>query len=404
MQVLEDLSQPYQIIDFTWPIGFYSDGIHAGLRKHKLDLGWLYSKVPAQAAGVYTTNQFKAAPTLTTAHLIKTNHQLQAMVMNSAIANSCTGALGLKNAQLTQEIAAAQLAIDPDLVGIASTGLIGEQLPMAKLTAGIHKLALTKNDALTSAVLTTDTHSKTISVQLQLSGEIVTISGFCKGSGMIHPNMCTMLGFITTDANIQAETLQQLLSTETETTFNQITVDGDTSTNDMVVALANGLAANQLIEPATENYEKFAAAFHEIMVYLAKAIAQDGEGASKLVEVTVEHAANEADAKKVAKAIVGSNLVKAAIFGQDPNWGRLVAAIGQTDAKLDIAHLNLSLNGIPLVEQSQASNSDPKILAHSMTQHQINIVVNLNVGNARGQAWGCDLTYQYVKINANYHT
>ncbi|MFD1671229.1 bifunctional glutamate N-acetyltransferase/amino-acid acetyltransferase ArgJ [Agrilactobacillus yilanensis] len=404
MKVINQTAADFKIIDFTWPAGFYADGIHAGLRKQKLDMGWLYSSVPATAAGVYTTNQFQAAPTQVTKKMIQTHHQLQALVLNSAIANSCTGALGLKNAQTTQQLAADVLEIDPELVGVASTGLIGAQLPMPKIAAGLQKLQLTKNDKLPEAILTTDTKAKTISVALKLNGQVVTISGFCKGSGMIHPNMCTMLGFITTDANIEAEALQTLLSEDTESTFNQITVDGDTSTNDMVVALANGLADNTMIETDTKDYQKFGAAFHYIMAYLAKHIAADGEGATKLIEVNVNHSASTEEAQAVAKTIVGSNLVKSAIFGHDPNWGRIIAAIGQTKAVVDVAHVSVWLNGLPLIVDSVAADTEVAVLEKAMDTNQIQIDVDLNAGPAKGQAWGCDLTYNYVKINASYHT
>lgn len=404
MKVMHPATKVFQKITFTWPAGFYADGIHAGLRKEKLDLGWLYSSVPATAAGVYTTNQFQAAPTQITKGLIQKNQQLQALVLNSAIANSCTGPQGLKNGQLTQTLAAQNLGIDPELVGIASTGLIGAQLPMSKIAKGLQQLHLTKNEKLPQAILTTDTKPKMITVQLQLTGQTVTISGFCKGSGMIHPNMCTMLGFITTDANISAQALQTLLSTDTEATFNQITVDGDTSTNDMVVALANGLADNTMIETDTADYEKFAQAFHAVMADLAKHIAADGEGATKLIEVNVQHAADQTEAQMVAKAIVGSNLVKSAIFGQDPNWGRIIAAIGQTRAQVDVAHVCVWLNDAPLILDSQAAGTPLKRLQQVMQRHVINITVDLHAGQATGQAWGCDLTYNYVKINASYHT
>ncbi|MCH4170923.1 MAG: bifunctional glutamate N-acetyltransferase/amino-acid acetyltransferase ArgJ [Lactobacillus sp.] len=404
MKVMAPTTKTYEKIEFTWPAGFYSDGLHAGLKHEKLDMGWLYSSVPATAAGVYTTNQFKAAPTTITQQLIKENHQLQALVLNSAIANSCTGEEGFQNAAKTQELAAAALNIEPSLIGIASTGLIGAQLPMDKIAAGIAQLQLTKNDKVTKAVLTTDTKAKTITVQLHLNGQVVTISGFCKGSGMIHPNMCTMLGFITTDAAISHEALQTLLSDQTESTFNQITVDGDTSTNDMVVTLANGLADNLEIQTDTKDYDKFASAFHAVMAYLAQHIAGDGEGATKLVEVNVAHAATTKEAQQVAKAVVGSNLVKSAIFGKDPNWGRIVAAIGQTQAKVDVAHLSVWLNQLPLVEDSHAAATPEAKLAASMGKKTIQIDVDLNAGLANGQAWGCDLTYNYVKINASYHT
>jgi glutamate N-acetyltransferase/amino-acid N-acetyltransferase len=389
---------------YTWPQGFYSDGLNAGLREGKKDMGWLYSEVPAAAAGVYTTNQFQAAPTKLTKQTIEATHHLQAMIMNSANANSCTGVQGTQNAALMQAWTAQKLGIAPELVGVASTGIIGEQLPMGVIEAGLDHLQLTKNDAVTTAILTTDLHPKTISIQFELDGQTVTMSGFAKGSGMIHPNMATMLGFVTTDAQIAGDQLQKLLSQEVDETFNQITVDGDTSTNDMVVALANGMANNQTLTPDQEDYDTFVAAFHQVLSFLAQSIAQDGEGASKLVETDVIGALNHDEAQMVAKAIVGSNLVKAAIFGEDPNWGRLMGAIGQTDAHVDVDHVSIWFNGLLIVKNSQAALFDAAEMKASLGESVVKIKVDLNSGEGTGQAWGCDLTYQYVKINAAYHS
>lgn len=394
----------HQLDTYTWPNGFYGDGINAGLRKVKKDLGWLYSEVPAAAAGVYTTNQFQAAPTKLTKQTINLNHQLQAVVMNSANANSCTGPQGTKNAKLMQQLAADKLNLDADLVGVASTGIIGEQLPIDKVTAGIKQLQLTKNAAVTEAVLTTDKHPKTISVSFEIDGKPVTMSGFAKGSGMIHPNMATMLGFVTTDAAIAGVQLQQLLSQEVDETFNQITVDGDTSTNDMVTVLANGIAQNEPLTPTHADYPTFVTAFHQVLSFLAKSIAEDGEGATKLVEANVNGAINHDEAQMVAKAIVGSNLVKSAIFGEDPNWGRLMGAIGQTNAHVDLEHVSIWLNNLAIVQNSQAAIFDQQQMKKSLGNNVVTIKVDLNNGSASGQAWGCDLTYQYVKINASYHS
>ncbi|MBM9560395.1 bifunctional glutamate N-acetyltransferase/amino-acid acetyltransferase ArgJ [Limosilactobacillus fermentum] len=388
---------------FTWPKGFYADGIHAGLKEEKEDLGWLYSKVPAAAAGVYTTNQFQAAPTKLTKQTVNLDHQLQAVVMNSANANSCTGPQGMVNAKTMQHLAAKKLGLTDQLVGVASTGIIGEPLPMDKITNGISQLSLTKSAAVTEAVLTTDKHPKSISVQFEFNNEPVTVTGFAKGSGMIHPKMATMLGFVTTDAKIDGVALQQLLNQQVDETFNQITVDGDTSTNDMVLVLANGMAQTSPVTTDPAGYALFAAAFHQVLSFLAKSIAKDGEGATKLVEADVLHAYNHDEAQMVAKAIVGSNLVKAAIFGEDPNWGRLMVAIGQTKAHLDTNHVDVWLNDQPVVKDSQAYLIDPQVVASHLHENQVNVKVDLHNGKALGQAWGCDLTYQYVKINASYH-
>ncbi|BDZ29949.1 bifunctional glutamate N-acetyltransferase/amino-acid acetyltransferase ArgJ [Lactiplantibacillus sp. WILCCON 0030] len=402
MQVLT--TQKFQTVAFQWPAGFYSDGIHIGLRKAKKDFGWLFSKVPAAAAGTYTTNQFQAAPTKLTKNMINQDHQLQGLLLNSAVANSCTGQQGWDNALQEQRWLANKLAVAPSLIGVASTGLIGAQLPMDLIKNGLPQLTPTKSDAVTYAVLTTDKQPKTISVQCELSGKLVTITGFAKGSGMIHPKMATMLGFVTTDAQVDGDLLQTMLSDNVESTFNQITVDGDTSTNDMVVTLANGLADNPTLVPETTDYEIFNQALHAVLGQLAQQIAADGEGATKLVECNVLHAANEADGQKVAKAIVGSNLVKAAIFGEDPNWGRIISTIGATDAAIDIATVDIAMNGMKLVTDSLAVPFDEAAVKATLQQAKIMIDVDLHHGSAHGQAWGCDLTYNYVKINASYHT
>jgi len=404
---IEKTETTYEVTPFTWPTGYKADGVHVGLRKNptKKDMGWLYSEVPAQAAGTYTTNQFQAAPTKLTKQSINQEHLLQAVVMNTANANSVTGKQGMIDAKKMQALAADKLQIDHDLVGVASTGIIGEPLPMDLIAKGVKKLQLLDNDYVTEAVLTTDTHTKTMTTKVTLDGKVVTISGFCKGSGMIHPKMATMLGFVVTDANVADGALQEMLSQQVDATFNQITVDGDTSTNDMVVTMANGLADNEPIEnDDSENSQKFISAYNAVLTHLAQEIAGDGEGSTKLVEVNVEHAANHDDAQKVAKAIVGSNLVKAAIFGEDANWGRIIAAIGQTNAKVDIDHTSVWLNDLSLVTDSHTAYFDEDVMKQSLTENKITILVDLNAGDATGQAWGCDLTYNYVRINATYRS
>ena len=389
---------------YTWPQGFYSDGLNAGLREGKKDMGWLYSEVPAAAAGVYTTNQFQAAPTKLTKQTIEATHHLQAMIMNSANANSCTGVQGTQNAALMQAWTAQKLGIAPELVGVASTGIIGEQLPMGVIEAGLDHLQLTKNDAVTTAILTTDLHPKTISIQFELDGQTVTMSGFAKGSGMIHPNMATMLAFITTDAQISEELLQEILADKTETTFNQITVDGDTSTNDMVLVLANGLAENPVIEKNSKAFEQFVAMFQLVSETLAKKIAKDGEGATKLIEAQVVGALNGSEARLVAKKVVGSSLVKTAMFGEDPNWGRIICAVGYAGSQTDPEKIDMWIGDQQLLKNSQPQEFDETIMKQTLEKEKINITVDLNIGEQSGQAWGCDLTYKYVEVNALYHT
>ncbi|KRM92104.1 bifunctional ornithine acetyltransferase N-acetylglutamate synthase protein [Liquorilactobacillus cacaonum DSM 21116] len=387
---------------FAWPKGFYSDATHIGLKNQKLDFGWIYSKVPAKTAGVYTTNKFCAAPTAKTKEIVSKNHELQAIIANSAIANSCTGLQGENDVLTEQALVAKRLDISPELVGVASTGLIGAFLPMDKIEKGISELTLATNTDITKAILTTDTKAKIISVDFDIQGIPCKISGFAKGSGMIHPKMATMLAFVTTDIAIADNTLQPLLSELTDITFNQITVDGDTSTNDMVLTLANGLAGNAPIKENSPDYQLFKAALHFVLQKLAQKIAADGEGATKLVESNVLNAQSSSDAQKIAKAIVGSNLVKAAIFGADPNWGRIISTIGATSADFNPKTIDIKINEFPVVQQSLAVDFDEAQISNSLKKDIITLTVNLNDGDFAGQAWGCDLTYDYVKINATY--
>ena len=389
---------------FQWPIGFYSDATAAGIKPGKKDMGWIYSQSPASAAGVYTTNQFQAAPTALTKETINTSHKLQALIMNSGIANSCTGVQGQKDALAMQKMAAKGLSIDPSLVGVASTGVIGEFLPVDLLSKAVTKLKLTDSTDLTKAILTTDKRPKTITIKMQIGQTQVTMTGFCKGSGMINPRLATMLGFITTDAKIDGELLQKTLSAGVDDTFNQITVDGDTSTNDMVVVMANGEAKNPAIQQGSEDYETFTTGLNKVLSHLAQAIAGDGEGSTKLVQADVTGAKSHFDAQKAAKAVVGSNLVKAMIFGADANWGRVLAAIGKTDVDLDVDGVSISINGYPMVKNSQALAIDETPISESLKNPKVEIHVDLGVGNESGTAWGCDLTYKYVQINASYRS
>ncbi|OOF39614.1 bifunctional ornithine acetyltransferase/N-acetylglutamate synthase [Rodentibacter rarus] len=389
---------------FCWPKGYSSDAVHAGLRYSKLDLGWVVSDVVANAAGVYTTNKICAAPTSITKNLVKKTQQLQAIVMNSGFANACTGEQGVKDVLLEQQWVSEKLGISADLVGVASTGLIGTALPMDKMRQGITKLEKTQNDLITQAILTTDTKTKTLCLRIEIEGKPCTITGFAKGSGMIHPNMATMLAFVVTDCAIEANTLQSLLSELTEQTFNQITVDGDTSTNDMVLLMANGKAGHQQINEQSTDYPLIKQAYQFMLTELAKMIAQDGEGATKLIEVNVQGAKTIEEARIAAKSIVGSSLVKSAIFGADPNWGRIVSALGASQIHLDPATVSVNINQISVVKKGQAANFDPNEVSEALKSAVIFIDVFLQVGNAQGQAWGCDLTYEYVNINASYAT
>lgn len=396
-----------KIIDGTIasPLGFSADGLHAGFKKKKLDFGWIVSEVPASVAGVYTTNKVIAAPLLVTKASIQKSQKLQAIVVNSGVANSCTGQQGLDAAYEMQRLTAQKLKIEPDLVGLASTGVIGEQLPMDALKNGLSRILVSgKAEDFAEAILTTDTCTKTCVVTEEFGSDLVTMAGVAKGSGMIHPNMATMLAFITCDANISSATLQAALSQHVETTFNQITVDGDTSTNDMVLVMANGCRQNEEILPDTEEFEKFSKMLRYLMADLAKKIAKDGEGATKLIEVNVRHAKDEQSGRMIAKSVVGSSLVKTAIFGQDPNWGRILAAIGYAGADVSVDDIDIWIEGIPVMQASSPVAFDPEETSDAMAGELLTLTIDLHDGDAEAQAWGCDLSYDYVKINALYRT
>ena len=396
-----------KIIDGTIasPLGFSADGLHAGFKKKKLDFGWIVSEVPASVAGVYTTNKVIAAPLLVTKASIQKSQKLQAIVVNSGVANSCTGQQGLDAAYEMQRLTAQKLKIEPDLVGLASTGVIGEQLPMDALKNGLSQILVSgKAEDFAEAILTTDTCTKTCVVTEEFGSDLVTMAGVAKGSGMIHPNMATMLAFITCDANISSATLQKALSQPVESTFNQITVDGDTSTNDMVLVMANGCRQNEEILPDTEEFEKFSKMLRYLMADLAKKIAKDGEGATKLIEVNVRHAKDERSGRMIAKSVVGSSLVKTAIFGQDPNWGRILAAIGYAGADVSVDNIDIWIAGIPVMQASSPVAFDPEETSDAMAGELLTLTIDLHDGDAEAQAWGCDLSYDYVKINALYRT
>lgn len=387
------------------PLGFSADGLHAGFKKRKLDFGWIVSEVPASVAGVYTTNKVIAAPLIVTRQSVKKAKKMKAIVVNSGVANSCTGVQGMEDAYTMQKWTAKKLGVEPDLVGVASTGVIGDLLPMDTLKTGLSKLVVNGNsDDFSKAILTTDTMVKTVAVTEKFGRDEVTMAGVAKGSGMIHPNMATMLAFITCDANISSETLQLALSQNVETTFNQITVDGDTSTNDMVLVMSNGCTLNKEILPNTPEFDKFSAMLNYVMQELAKMIAKDGEGASKLIEVNVKNAPNALDARMMAKSVVGSSLVKTAIFGEDPNWGRILAAVGYAGVDVPVDNIDIYLGDVPVMLKSSPVEFEAEEMQDVMHEDEITITVDLHAGEAQGKAWGCDLSYDYVKINALYRT
>ena len=387
------------------PLGFSADGLHAGFKKKKMDFGWIVSEVPASVAGVYTTNKVVAAPLLVTKEAVEKSQKMRAVVVNSGCANSCTGQQGLEDAYTMQKWTADKLGVEPETVAVASTGVIGELLPMDTLKKGLSKLVVNGNaDDFSKAILTTDTDIKTVAVTEMFGRDEVTMAGVAKGSGMIHPNMATMLAFITCDAVISSETLQLALAQTVEKTFNQITVDGDTSTNDMVLVLSNGCTLNKEILPDTADFEKFTAMLNFVMQDLAKKIAKDGEGATKLIEVNVINAPKEEDARMMAKSVVGSSLVKTAIFGEDPNWGRILAAVGYAGVDVPVEHIDIKLGDLPVMLDSTPVSFDEEEMADVMQADQVTITVDLHAGEALGRAWGCDLSYDYVKINALYRT
>ncbi|MFT8470804.1 MAG: bifunctional glutamate N-acetyltransferase/amino-acid acetyltransferase ArgJ [Oenococcus sp.] len=392
-----------EILDkLIWPKGFSSDGLHANLRHNpdKPDLGWIVSDVAADAAGVFTLNQFPAAPVVLTQATVKKSQKLQAVIVNSANANSFTGQQGYENALSEQEIVAKKLGIEPDLVAVSSTGIIGEQLPMAKMMTGIAQLQKSQSTQIAQAIMTTDTKEKVAALQFGKA----TMTGMAKGSGMIHPNMGTMLSFICTDASIDGQLLQKLLRELTEITFNQITIDGDTSTNDMLLVLANGQSQEAEILAGSPEYDEFKEALYLVMKDLAIKIAEDGEGASKLVTANVSGSGDNLQARMIAKKIVGSNLVKAAAFGEDPNWGRVIDAIGNAGVDLQAGQIALAINQVPVIDQGEIVAENLPALEAAVKSKKIVFDVSAGQGLGKGQAWGSDLTYDYVKINAMYRT
>lgn len=390
------------------PLGYYASGVYSGVKRKRNDLGAIYSEVPAQAAGVYTLNVVQAAPLKVTKEALAEEGVLQAVIINSGNANACTGEQGLQDAYDMQRLIADHFDIPTDYAAVASTGIIGEAMPMDKIKAHIPNLRVgkTPEDAANfgQSILTTDTFNKSTCFRTEVNGRTVTMGGAAKGSGMIEPNMGTMLGFITTDANVPAEHLHAALKEVTNKTFNCITVDGDTSTNDMVLVLANGLADDEALTPAHPDWIRFMQLLEITCQELAKAIARDGEGASKLIEVSVTGAATEEDAKKVAKSIVGSSLVKTAVFGSDANWGRIIAAVGYSGADVNPDTIDTWIGPIQLLDKSVPTVFSEEEATAYLENDTVTIKVHLNNGSAHSKAWGCDLTYDYVRINASYRT
>lgn len=392
----------------TSPKGFKAGGTYCGIKKkEKLDLGYIASDVPATAAGVYTTNLFQAAPLMVTQESIAKEKKIQAVLVNSGNANACTGDQGLHDAFEMQRLFAGELGIKEHYVAVTSTGVIGELLQMDKIKPGITTILDHENideNKFMEAILTTDTFSKHIAVQFKIGEKVVTIGGAAKGSGMIHPNMATMLGFVTTDANIEYDQLHAALKNVTDQTFNMITVDGDTSTNDMVLVMANGLAGNEKLTKAHPDWNLFVEGLQLVCKELAKKIAKDGEGATKLIEVQVNGGSSLEAVRTVGKTIISSNLVKTAIYGTDPNWGRIVSAIGYSGVPVEPNAIKVSIGTFVVFENGLPCPIVEEAVKEYLEQDTIQIIVELNQGNSSAAAWGCDLTYDYIKINASYRT
>ena len=394
--------------------GFSASGIHCGVRKNKTkrDLALIYSEVVASAAAVYTKNLVKGAPlTVTKKHI--SNGKAQAVICNSGNANTCN-ADGIEVAEKMCELLADNIAIKPEDVIVASTGVIGQRLDVTPIAVGlpllVSELGNAKENSVQAAegIMTTDTVLKEIAVKFNIGGKECHIGGIAKGSGMIHPNMATMLVFITTDASISPQMLKKALSSDINNTFNMVSVDGDTSTNDMVAIMANGMAGNETIVKEDENFAEFMKALNTITVYLCRKIAGDGEGATKLLECSVTGAKEEEIAKTGAKSVICSSLFKAAMFGADANWGRVLCAIGYSGADVDVEKIDVSFESkagrLDVCKNGAGIDFSEEFAKEVLSEKEINVLIELNSGDASATAWGCDLTYDYVKINGDYRT
>ena len=395
--------------------GYEAASTAAGIKyQGRTDMALIYSQVPCVSAGTFTTNVVKAAPVKWDCQIVDSGAGVQAVVVNSGIANACTGEEGMGYCKETAEAAAKALNIDAAGVLVGSTGVIGMQLPMQKLVDGIQVLAGKKAEGLQSghdaalAIMTTDTVEKEMAVEIEIGGKTVTIGGMSKGSGMIHPNMCTMLAFITTDAAITKEALQKALSEDVEDTYNMISVDGDTSTNDTAILLANGLAGNQEITYASPEYETFKEALHMVNETLAKKMAGDGEGATALFEVKVVGAESIKQAKTLAKSVVCSNLTKAAIAGHDANWGRILCAMGYSGVQFDSEKVDLFFESkagkLQIIENGVATDYSEEAATKILSEPEITATADIKMGDYSATAWGCDLTHEYININADYRS
>lgn len=395
--------------------GFEAAGVAAGIKyQNRMDMALVYSQKPCKAAGTFTTNVVKAAPVKWDQKVVHESDYAQAVVINAGIANACTGEEGYGYCLETAKAAGNAFGIPESAVLVASTGVIGMQLPMDRILGGVELLKKAKGASLehgaqaAKAIMTTDTVPKEIAVEFCVGGKKAVIGGMCKGSGMIHPNMCTMLGFVTTDVNISKELLLKALQENIKDTFNMVSVDGDTSTNDTVLLLANGMAENAEITEENEDYLEFCKALHMVNTYLAKKIAGDGEGATALFEVKVIHAATKADAVTLSKSVVTSSLTKAAIYGHDANWGRILCALGYSGVQFDPENVDLYFESkagkLKIIENGVSTGYSEEEATKILSEEEVTAIADMKMGDAHATAWGCDLTYDYVKINADYRS
>lgn len=395
--------------------GFQAASTAAGIKyQGRTDMAMVYSEKPCVAAGTFTTNIVKAAPVKWDQDIVYNHPSAQVIICNSGIANACTGEEGFGYCRATAKAAAETLNVDENSVLVASTGVIGMQLPIEKLSAGVKAMApklqgtLEAGNDAAKAIMTTDTKEKEVAVEIEVGGKTVTIGGMCKGSGMIHPNMCTMLGFVTTDACISKKLLQEALSEDVKDTYNMVSVDGDTSTNDTVLLLANGMAENPEINEKNEDYQKFCEALNYINTTLAKKIAGDGEGATALFEVKIIGAKSKEQAVTLSKSIVTSSLTKAAIYGHDANWGRILCAMGYSTAKFNPDSVDIyfesKVGKLKIVENGRATDYSEKMATKILSEPEVTTIADVKMGDCEATAWGCDLTHEYVSINADYRS
>lgn len=393
--------------DTKVPLGFKAGGIHSGIKKSKKDLALIVSELPATAAAVFTLNKVQAAPVLVSKLTLSESAFHRAIIVNSGNANACTGDNGYDDAIKMINETAKILDIDANEVFVASTGVIGELLPIEKILSGIQTIPseLSGRDfsSAAEAIMTTDTFVKTVSSSFLINGDEVTIYGMAKGSGMIHPNMATMLGFVLTDAAIEKNIFQNLLKNSTDSTFNRIIVDGDTSTNDMVIALANGASGASII-PETESYKIFEEKLYQVLKKLSIDIIRDGEGATKVIEITVEGASSNEDAVKAARTVALSPLVKTAIHGEDANWGRIIAAVGYSGIEFDPAKFEIVINGTQILNQNYSVTLSNAEANQSLKSSNIELLIKLNGGEGTATCWTCDFSEEYVKINGSYRS